>query len=235
MEQKQYIVIGGSRGIGLQITKDLLSQNHKVTVLSRGTEQLPQDANLTHIVKDILVDELATGELPGVIDGLVYCPGSIVLKPFKSLSEEQFMDDYKINVLGAVKSIKAAINGLKASTNEPSIVLFSTVAVGQGMPFHASIAASKGAVEGLTRSLAAELSPTIRVNCIAPSLTDTELASKILSSPEKSEAAAQRHPLKKIGKVEDISAMATFLLSSQSQWITGQIMHIDGGMSSLKV
>ena len=185
MSHKNFVIIGGSKGIGHAIVQRLTQQNHRVIVISRTLDQLESNPLIEYIQKDIIKDELSHSELPDVIDGLIYCPGSIVLKPFKSLSEEQFSGDFAINCLGAVKSIKASLNGLKKSESHPSIVLFSTVAVSQGMPFHASIAAAKGAVEGLTKSLAAEFAPTIRVNCIAPSLTDTPLAAKILSSPEK--------------------------------------------------
>ncbi len=234
MSHKNFVIIGGSKGIGHAIVQRLTQQNHRVIVISRTLDQLESNPLIEYIQKDIIKDELSPSELPDVIDGLIYCPGSIVLKPFKSLSEEQYSEDFAINCLGAVKSIKASLNGLKKSESHPSIVLFSTVAVSQGMPFHASIAAAKGAVEGLTKSLAAEFAPTIRVNCIAPSLTDTPLASKILSSPEKIQAAEQRHPLKSIGNADDLAGMAVFLLSQDAKWISGQILHVDGGMSTLR-
>lgn len=235
MSHKNILVVGGSKGIGRAIVEQLVSQNINVTVISRNIDEMDTHALVHYIQKDITKDDLAPNELPDIIDGLVYCPGSIVLKPFKSLSEEQFIDDFAINCLGAIKSIKAAFNGLKKSESNPGIVLFSTVAVTQGMAFHASLAAAKGAVEGLTKSLAAEFAPTIRVNCIAPSLTNTSLAAKILSSPEKIQAAEQRHPLKTIGNVSDLASMAIFLLSEEAKWISGQILHVDGGMSTLRV
>jgi len=235
MSQKHFVIIGGSKGIGFEIVQQLIANGEAVTVVSRNKDLLVSNTETNHITKDIVIDELDASELPETIDGLVYCPGSIVLKPFKSISHEQFMEDFTINCLGAVKSIKAALPGLKKSANIPGIVLFSTVAVTQGMPFHASIAAAKGALEGLTRSLAAEFAPSIRVNCIAPSLTNTDLAAKMLSSDDKIQAAAQRHPLKAIGNPRDIAALASFLLSDQAKWISGQIMHVDGGMSSLRV
>jgi len=167
------------------------------------------------------------------LDGLVYCPGSINLKPFHRIKPEAFVDDFNLQVVGAIKAAQAALPLLKKGTN-PSIVLFSTVAVQSGFPFHSQVAASKGALEGLTRALAAEFAPTIRVNCIAPSITDTPLAERLLSSDEKREANAQRHPLKEIGNPDDIAHTATFLLSPKAKWITGQILHVDGGMSSIK-
>ena len=168
------------------------------------------------------------------LDGLAYCPGSINLKPFKSLKEQDYIDDFKINALGSVKVINQYLPNLK-KVEKSSIVLFSTVAVQTGMPYHASIAMAKGAVEGLTRSLAAEFAPKIRVNAIAPSLTDTPMASKLLSNEEKKETSAKRHPLNSVGKAEEIANAAYFLLTDQSNWVTGQIFHIDGGMSSLRL
>ena len=157
----------------------------------------------------------------------------LYLKPFQSLKSTNFLEDLQINVLGAIKSIQSYSKNL-ALSDSASIILYSTVAVQTGMPFHASVAASKGAIEGLTRSLAAEFAPKIRVNCIAPSLTNTPMASRLLSSPEKIEASALRHPLKKVGDPKDLANMTTFLLSDASKWMTGQILHLDGGMSSIK-
>ncbi len=235
MTNRNIVVVGGSQGIGRSIVENLILDGHHVTVISRQSHDLIENNQLRHISLDILKGEIDSSQLPDNIDGLVYCPGSIVLKPFKSISESQFLEDFNINVLGAVKSIKACLNGLKKSEKYPGIVLFSTVAVQQGMPFHASIATAKGAVEGLTRSLAAELSPTIRVNAIAPSLTQTPLAGKLLSTPEKIEAAGQRHPLKSVGRPQDMAHLATFLLTGGGRWMTGQILHLDGGMSSVRV
>jgi NAD(P)-dependent dehydrogenase (short-subunit alcohol dehydrogenase family) len=164
----------------------------------------------------------------------VYCPGSVVLKPFARIKAEDFAADYQLQVIGAVKILQTCMPKMKNAGNA-SVVLFSTVAVQTGFNFHSLVASSKGAVEGLTRALAAELAPRIRINCIAPSITDTPLASALLSSQEKREANAQRHPLKKIGRPEDLANLAAFLLSEKSSWITGQILHADGGMSSLKV
>ncbi len=235
MHIKNIVVAGGSKGIGLSIVQQLLQEGNKVTVLSRNQNALPFHPNLTFIPIDLTQEDPQAAALPEVIDGLVYAPGSITLKPFKSISIDQYLEDFNINCLGAIRLIKAATVGLKASTQKPGIVLFSTVAVGQGMPFHTSIAMAKGAVEGLIKSLAAEFAPSIRVNGIAPSLTDTDLAAKLLSTPEKIEAAAQRHPLKSVGSPEDIAQMALFLLSERAAWMTGQIIHVDGGMSSVRV
>ena len=165
---------------------------------------------------------------------MVYCPGAISLRPFARIKPEEFISDFNLQVIGAVKTIQAALNKLKTGTN-PSIVLYSTVAVQLGLNFHTQVSISKGAIEGLTKSLSAELAPTIRVNCIAPSLTDTPLAASLLNSEQKIEANAQRHPLKRVGKAEDIASMTEFLLSDKASWITGQIFHVDGGMSTVNV
>ena len=171
--------------------------------------------------------------LPHSLDGLVYCPGSIRLEPFQNLKLDAFREDFELNLIGAVRAMQAALPALKAGTR-PAVVFFSTVAVSTGMPMHASIASAKGAIEGLTRSLAAELAPSIRVNAIAPSLTATPLAARLLRSDRQQEAAARRHPLDRIGQPEDIAAAARFLLSEQADWITGEILAVNGGMGSLQ-
>ena len=235
MSRKNYLVVGGSSGIGLSLVKKLSHEGHGVMVISRRAENLRGLSNVAHLPKDILADDINDSELPAVLDGVVYCPGSINLKPFRSLKPEAFLEDFNINVIGAVKVLQAAQKALKKAGSTSSVVLFSTVAVGQGMPFHASVAAAKGAIEGLARSLAAEWAPNVRVNCIAPSLTDTPMAERLLSTPEKKEAAAQRHPLKRVGTPDDIASLAHFLLSENGSWMSGQVIGIDGGMSTLKI
>ena len=235
MSDKNYVIVGGSSGIGLSLVKKLSREGHQVTVVSRTSDELAELPNVLPLKKDILLDKIDKDELPEVIDGLAYCPGSINLKPFRSLKPTAFLEDFNINVIGAVKVLQAAQRALTKAETSASIVLFSTVAVGQGMPFHASVAAAKGAVEGLTKSLAAEWAPKMRVNCIAPSLTDTPMAARLLATPEKAEASAQRHPLKRVGTPDDIASLAHFLLSENSGWITGQVVGVDGGMSTLKV
>lgn len=234
MSNKTYLIAGGSSGIGLALVKKLTAAGHQVTVISRSNDSLSGIPNVTHLQKDVLTDDISAGDLPGALDGVAYCPGSINLKPFRSLKPDAFLEDFNINVLGAVKVLQAAQTALKKAKN-PGVVLFSTVAVGQGMPFHASVAAAKGAVEGLTKSLAAEWAPNIRVNCIAPSLTDTPMAERLLSSDDKREASANRHPLRRVGSPEDIAALAEFLLSENSTWMSGQVLGLDGGMSTLRV
>lgn len=229
---KNILLIGGSYGIGLAIAKELQFENN-VYIASRSNENL-SDVKAIHIAFDATTDTIDTSKLPTIIDGLVYCPGSINLRPFKGLKPEAFETDLQINFLSLVKVIQSVLPNLLAS-EQASIVAFSSVAATMGMPFHTSVAASKGAIEGFAKALAAEYAPKIRVNVIAPSLTDTPLADKFLNNETKQEKSAERHPLKRFGKPEDSAQMATFLLSEKSSWISGQIFHVDGGMSTLLI
>jgi NAD(P)-dependent dehydrogenase (short-subunit alcohol dehydrogenase family) len=229
---KNILLIGGSYGIGLAIAQELHNGNN-IFVASRTNENLA-GLNVTHIPFDASIDTLDTSKLPAVIDGLVYCPGSINLRPFRGLKPEAFEADLQINFISLVKVIQVVLPNLTAS-EQSSIVLFSSVAASMGMPFHTSVAAAKGAIEGFAKALAAEYAPKIRVNVIAPSLTDTPLADKFLNNETKQEKSAERHPLKRFGKPEDSAQMASFLLSDKSSWISGQIFHVDGGMSTLLV
>ena len=222
------LLIGGSSGIGLATAK-LLSQNHEVYIASRSSDSLT-GLDIHYLPFDVTTDDLSELDLPSELSGLVYCPGSINLRPFKGLKPEAFEADFQINVMGFVKSLQAVLPKL---TTNSSVVLYSTVAVKVGMPFHASVAASKGALEGLGKSLAAELAPKTRVNVIAPSITNTPLADRFLNNEAKMEKSAQRHPLKRVGEADDIAAMTRFLLSDDSRWMTGQILGLDGGMSTL--
>ncbi|MGB2369813.1 MAG: SDR family NAD(P)-dependent oxidoreductase [Flavobacteriaceae bacterium] len=226
--RKNILLIGGSSGIGLATAK-LLTQNHEVYIASRSSGSLT-GLDIHHLPFDVTTDDLSTLDLPAELSGLVYCPGSINLRPFKGLKPEAFEADFQINVMGFVKSLQAVLPKL---TTNSSVVLYSTVAVKVGMPFHASVAASKGALEGLGKSLAAELAPKTRVNVIAPSITNTPLADRFLNNEAKMEKSAQRHPLKRVGEADDIAAMTRFLLSDDSSWMTGQILGLDGGMSTL--
>jgi NAD(P)-dependent dehydrogenase (short-subunit alcohol dehydrogenase family) len=231
---RKILIVGAGGGIGKAIAEQLNETGHKLFLLSSQPETISHLQNATLLNADFMTDDWKGEDFPETLDGLVYCPGTINLKPFRALKPEAFRSDFEINVIGAVKVLQAAFKALKAG-NSPSVVLFSTVAVAQGMSFHSSVAASKAAVEGLAKSLAAEWAPTIRVNVIAPSLTDTPLAAKLLGSPEKEEASAKRHPLQRVGKVSDIAAAANFLLSEQSSWITGQTIGVDGGLSQVKL
>ena len=226
--KKNILLIGGSSGIGLATAK-LLTESHEVYIASRSSDSLT-GLDIHHLPFDVTIDDLSTLDLPAELSGLVYCPGSINLRPFKGLKPEAFEADFQINVMGFVKSLQAVLPKL---TTNSSVVLYSTVAVKVGMPFHASVAASKGALEGLGKSLAAELAPKTRVNIIAPSITNTPLADRFLNNEAKMEKSAQRHPLKRVGKADDIAAMTRFLLSDDSSWMTGQILGLDGGMSTL--
>jgi NAD(P)-dependent dehydrogenase (short-subunit alcohol dehydrogenase family) len=231
---KNYILVGGTSGIGLAIVKGLSAQRHHVTILSRSDRGIEMPEQVRHISWDAADGSLPTGEYAEQIDGLIYCPGTVTLKPFHRLTTAEFLNDYKINVEGAIRSIQFFLPQLKAA-ERASIVLFSTVAVQTGMTFHSSISVSKGAIEGLTRALAADLAPRIRVNCIAPSLVQTSLTERLTSSVEKIEASAKRHPLGRIGQPEDIAESALYLLSDVSSWMSGQVLHIDGGMSSIRL
>ena len=226
---KTIVIIGGSKGIGNAIL-NLLIEQHKIVNISRSMPSTDHQ-NLTHYSCDVLSDEL-----PDInsIDTLIYCPGSINLKPFSRLKIEDFTSDYEINVLGAVKVIQKYLPVLKEGKN-PSILLFSTVAVKLGMPFHASIASAKAAVEGLVRSLGAELAPTIRINAIAPTVTDTELAAKLLRNDRMKENIIDRHPLKKYLDPKEVAAMAEFLISDNAQSVSGQVYELDCGIVSFKI
>lgn len=224
------LLIGGNSGIGLAAAKALQAGGDTVIAAARNAEPL---AKLGIAVQPFDALEPTVLELPPVLDGFVYFPGTITLKPFHRLTTEDFLNDFRVNLLGAVSALQSALPALKASPSA-SAVLFSTVAVAQGMAFHTSVAAAKGAVEGLVKSLAAEWSPRVRVNGIAPSLTHTPLAGGLLGSDVKMDAAAKRHPLQQVGNAEDVAKLVLFLLSDASKFMTGQILRPDGGLSSVR-
>lgn len=228
--QKNIVLIGGSHGIGFEMAR-VLSAENTVYIASRTKEEL-YNLDVNHIVFDATTDTLEESQLPETIDGFAYCPGSINLKPLKMLSLEVFREEMELNFFSLVKVVKAI---LPRMADNASMVFFSTVAVGTGMPFHTSVAAAKGAIEGFARSLAAEYAPKLRINCIAPSLVDTPLAGRLLNNDKKREMMSQRHPLKRVGEAEDIANLAVFLLSEKSSWVTGQVLGVDGGMSTLNV
>lgn len=228
---KRIAVVGGTSGIGATAVRHWISQGHEIHAACRKPELLTaQGVSAQHF------DAMQKNDLewPEKLDSLVYFPGSISLKPFHRITTDDFLRDLQINVLGAVHALQTALPALKASGNA-SVILFSTIAVAQGMPFHASIAAAKGAVEGLARSLAAEWAPMIRVNVIAPSLTDTPLAHALLSDDTKRTASAKRHPLQQVGRPEDIVALLDYLIGDHSRFMTGQIFRPDGGLSSVRL
>lgn len=223
-------MIGGSYGIGLPLVK-ILNKEFNVHVACRTNDQL-QSENVNFIKFDALNDEFDNSLIPDEIHGFVYLPGSINLRPFKGLSVEAFKQDLEINLISLIKVLKTVMPKLIAADNS-SIVLMSTVAVQRGMPFHSSVSASKGAIEGLTKSLAAEYAPKIRVNAVAPSIVDTPLANRFLNNDLKIEKSAQKHPMKRVGNSADIAETINFLLSEKSSWMTGQIIGVDGGTSTL--
>ena len=229
-----YLIIGGSSGIGLEVVKKLASSDNKIFVISRNPDKIEGTDNIIKLPFDVTNNDDDFPLIEEPKKGLVYCPGTINLKPLKSLKQKDFSDDFNVNALGAVRAVQKYLTNLsKADTS--SIVMFSTVAVQTGMTYHSSVAMAKGAVEGLTKSLAAEFAPKIRVNAIAPSITNTPLAEKLLSTEEKRNASAKRHPLNKIGSPQEIANAVTFLLSDESSLITGQILKVDGGISSIKM
>lgn len=232
METKNIAVIGASKGIGLALIQKLAQQGHQVLATYSQTTPTFEHQNVKWQYYSVAEGQHL--EIPEVLDGLVYCPGTISLKPFNRFSAQDFLADYQLQVIGATQAIQATLPALKKSA-QASVVLFSTVAVQQGLPFHSLVSASKGALEGLTRALAAEFAPKIRVNAIAPSLTNTPLAENLLNSDAKREANAARHPLKRVGEPTDIANMAAFLLSDEASWLSGQILHVDGGISTLRV
>ena len=231
-KNKSFLVIGASSGVGFSIAEKLIAEGAEVFSTSRD---IHKDFPGKKIQLDVLDDTAEINlQLPDQLHGLVYCPGTINLKPFARLTDQDFLNDFNVNVLGAVKVVRQIVNKLKKAESS-SIILFSTVATKTGMNFHSSVGVAKSAVEGLSISLAAEYANSgIRVNTIAPSLTDTPLAANLLSTAEKREVTAKRHPLGRIGEANDISSAALFLLSEDSSWITGQVIRIDGGLSSLR-
>lgn len=236
-----YIIIG-TAGIGGALARSLAGQGHKLHLVGRNTGRvsaLATELGATHAfadASDATALERAIAAAGPAIDGLAYCVGTINLKPVYRVSDREILSDFEVNALGALRSVRAALPALKASAQPTaSVLLFSTVAVQQGFPSHVSVAMAKGAVEGLTRALAAELAPKIRVNAIAPSLTDTPLAAFMTGNDATAKAVAAMHPLQRLGTPGDIAAMASLLLSTQSGWITGQVIGIDGGRSALRV
>jgi len=234
------LIYGGSGGIGSATARALHARGYTLHLVGRDGERLTsiaQEIGATFTRGDVADSSLfsrATEEAGDVLDGLAYAIGSINLKSLQRLTESDFLSDYRLNALGAALAVQAALPALRKSAGTASIVLFSTVAVRQGFAFHASIGMAKGAVEGLTLSLAAELAPKVRVNAIAPSLTRTKLAENVIANEKMAESIAGLHALQRLGEPEDIAALAAFLVSSESSWITGQIIGVDGGRSSLR-
>ena len=230
--KKNILLIGGSHGIGLAVA-EMLIKEHNVIIASRTSTNL-ENLDVVHHEFDVTRDDIETIDLPETIDGLVYFPGSINLKPFRAIKQADFQEDLQINFLSLVKVVQGLLPKLKKS-DQASLVFFSSVAVKVGMPYHTSVSASKGAIEGFSKALAAEYAPSFRVNVIAPSLTDTPLAGKLLSSEDKKQKMDLRHPLKRIGSANDIANLVVFLLSDKSSWMTGQVLGMDGGLSTINL
>lgn len=230
---KHFLIIGASSGIGAALLEQLAGAGNQVTHLSREPERAPDVPGATGVRWDLRSEPLPVDVLPERLDGVAYCPGGIRLKPFQRLKEQDFNEEWELNLLGAVRTLQAVLPALKRSESS-AVLLFSTVAVRTGMPFHAAVAAAKGAVEGLTRSLAAELAPTIRVNAVAPTLTDTPLAERLLGSEDKRRAAAARHPLKRINDAGDVARTGAWLLADAPS-VTGQVIAVDAGLSGVRL
>ena len=228
---KNILIIGASSDIGLEICKLANADGHNIYATSRDDVNANDFDNFIQLDPNKSLDEL--DDLPEDIDGLVYCPGTINLRSLQRLTLEDIKNEMEVNFYGAFNIIKKVLPNLKKNDGA-SVVLFSTVAVKTGMPMHSSIAAAKGAVEGLAKSLAAELAPRVAINCVAPSIVDTKLAANILSTDERKQASADRHPLKTIGSINSIANSAYFLLQAKENWISGQIFRPDGGLSALK-
>ncbi len=232
-----YLIFGGSGGIGAALARKLVAGGHTVHLTGRDAgrlEAIALETGAKFTVGDVLDGDFiakAVAEAGSVLDGLAYAVGTINLKPVARLTDADFHNDYAVNALGAVKAIQAALPALKASAGTASVLLFSTIAVAQGFASHASISMAKGAIEGLTRALSAELAPKIRVNAIAPSLTDTPLAKAITANPAIAQGVAALHALPRLGEADDIAVLGELLLTDKGGWITGQVMAVDGGRS----
>lgn len=241
-EGRQYVVVGGSKGIGLAIVRQLVEKGHHVRVLSRTWNACDDLSHVEHFPCDVRETPLQDEWLPLALHGLVFCPGSVQLRSFKTLKMETFREDLELNLLAAIRILQWAYPALKAggrnqvegATSSPaSVVVFSSIAATLGLFGHASVAASKAALEGLVRTLACEWAPDVRVNCIAPALTQTSLTERFFADAEKARVLAEKYPLGRTGLPQDIANLATFLLNPTSSWMTGQVLSVDGGMSTL--
>ena len=232
------VILGATGSIGSSLAKKLVESNQQVHLVGRdepSLSSLASELNSTFTVCDVLEENFSDKILQDIgetaVDGLAFCVGSIDLKPLKLTKKSDFMQSFNLNLISATEAIKALAENLKK--NKGSIVLFSTVAVRQGFPNHAIVSSAKGAIEGLTLSLAAEFAPNIRVNCIAPSLTNSKISNNLIKNEKIAESIAKMHPMKRIGEGSDSSSIAKFLLSQESSWITGQVIGVDGGRSSV--
>jgi 3-oxoacyl-[acyl-carrier protein] reductase len=230
---KSYLIVGGTSGIGAAVLHGLVERRHRVLQMSRQPESAPDHPLVTSLRWDVRTEPFPADSLPATLDGLVYCPGTIRLRPSSDLPRRTGWKTWRSICSARFEPSKAPMRSLKAA-DSASIVLFSTVAVGTGLPFHASIASAKGAVEGLTRALAAELAPRIRVNAVAPTLTATPLAERLVGNEAKRLAANERHPLRRIGEPEDVASAALWLLE-EAALTTGQVLRVDAGLATLRI
>lgn len=229
MHEKRYLIVGGSRGIGLEVARGVREAGGKVIVASRAREAWDGEWWMWDVVKG---EGLA--EVEGVLDGVVYCPGSVVLKPFGSLSLEGIRNELELNAIGAVRVLQRCERALWRSDGIGAVVLLSSVAVGVGMRYHVCVGIAKGAVEGLVKNLAAEWAPKVRVNAVAPTLTNTSLAGRLLESEEKRMAVAERHPMKAYNEPSDVAGVVLFLLGDGARRVTGEVWRVDAGVASIK-
>ena len=232
------VILGATGSIGSSLAKKLVDSGEEVHLVGRdkvSLSELANNLNSTFTVCDVLEENFSEKIFNDLkdepINGLAFCVGSIDLKPIKLTKKSDFMQSFNLNVISATEVIKAFADNLKK--NKGSVVLFSTVAVKQGFPNHAIVSSAKGAIEGLTLALAAEFAPNVRVNCIAPSLTKSKISNFLLKNEKVAEGIAKMHPMKRIGEGGDSASVAKFLLIDESSWITGQVLGVDGGRSSV--
>ncbi len=237
---EKILIYGGSGGIGSATARLLHERGHNLHLVGRNAESLGAlgaELEVGYTVGDVVTDpdlfSKASREAGDELGGLVYAVGTINLGSIQRLSKSDLLKDFQVNAMGAALAVQAALPALKKGEQASSVVFYSSVAARQGFSLHASMGMAKGAVNGLTLSLAAELAPRIRVNAIAPSLTQTPLAASLLTNDAIAEGIAKQHPLRRLGTPEDIAALTVFLLSGESSWITGQILSVDGGRSTV--
>lgn len=241
MEKGKVVIFGANGGIGSATAHRLRAKNYQLHLVGRKAEPLEKMASelsASYTLGDVLDEDLferVSADVDDEIQGLVYAVGTLNLKRLNRLTANDFLQDFQINAVGAAMAVQQLLPALKKYSGLSSVVLFSSVAAEQGFASHASIGMAKGAVRGLTLALAAELAPKVRVNAISPSLTNTPLAASLLSNEKMNEAIAKSHALERLGTSEDMAALCEFLISEETGWITGQLIGVDGGRSTLRV